>query len=56
MNLYIHDQDVERKGREEGRKEEKRLAIKNMLKKLSPEDIIELGYDRELVMSIAEEN
>lgn len=60
MNLYLRDQEMKRAGREEGRKEgrkeEKRLAIKNMLKKLSPEDIIELGYDRELVMSIAEEN
>lgn len=68
MNLYWHDQEIMRKSRDEGREEgrnegikagrneEKRLAIKNMLKKLSPEDIIELGYDRELVMSIVEEN
>lgn len=27
-------------------------AIKNMLKKLSPDDIIELGYDRELVTAV----
>lgn len=28
MNLYIHDQDVERKGREEGRKEQKETLWK----------------------------
>lgn len=56
MNLYLRDQEMKRTGREEGRQEATMLAIKNMLKKLSPEDIIELGYDRELVMSIAEGN
>lgn len=64
MTLYLHEQEIMRKSREEGRKEgkeegkqeEKRLAIKNMLKKLSPEEIVELGYDREMVMSIMEEN
>lgn len=59
LTEYNEDETMElfkKEFREEGREEEKRLAIKNMLRKLSPEDIIELGYDRDLVMSIAEEN
>ena len=59
MTLYMHEQDIMRKSREEGRtegkREEREFAIKNMLKKLSPDEIVELGYERELVMSIAEE-
>ena len=64
MTLYLHEQEIMRKSREEGKAEGRtegiaeatRLAIQNMLKKLSPDEIIEMGYDRELVMSIAEEN
>lgn len=60
MTLYLHEQEIMRKSREEGRKEGRqeatRFAIKNMLKKFSPEEIVELGYDRELVMSIVKEN
>lgn len=56
MTLYLHEQKIMRKSREEGRTEERELAIRNMLKKLSPDEIIEMGYDRDLVMSIAEKN
>lgn len=35
--------------------EERKLAIKNMLKKLLVEEVIELGYDKDMVMKIAEE-
>lgn len=59
MTLYMHEQDLIRKskaeGRAEGMTEATDLAIKNMLKKLSVEDVIELGYDKDLVMKIAEE-
>lgn len=51
MTLYMHEQDLIRKSK----MEERKLAIKNMLKKLSVEEVIELGYDKDLVMKIAEE-
>lgn len=41
--------------KEEGRMEAVCEAISKMLKKLTPEEIIELGYDPDLVMEIAEE-
>lgn len=39
--------------REEGRQEEREIAIINMLKKFTPEEIVKLGYDEETVMRIA---
>ena len=41
-------------GIEEGRTEAEKQAIKNMLQRFSPEEIIELGYDKNLVMEIVE--
>ena len=42
-------------GRAEGREKERKNAIRNMLKELPPEKIIGLGYEAELVMTIANE-
>ena len=51
MTLNLFERDAIRKGRAE----EKETAIRRMLKKLSPEDIIELGYEEELVCKIVQE-
>ena len=40
----------------QGKAEAERIAIKKMLKKLSIEEIIELGYDRDFVLKIAKES
>ncbi len=54
MSVFLHD--AEKKGMaegiEEGRTEAEKQAIKNMLQRFSPEEIIELGYDKNLVMEI----
>lgn len=42
-------------GLEQGRAEAEKRAIKNMLKKISVDEIIQLGYESELVKKIAEE-
>ena len=56
MSVFLHD--AEKKGMaegiEEGRTEAEKQAIKNMLQRFSPEEIIELGYDKNLVMEIVE--
>lgn len=52
VTLYLHEQEIAQKSRAE----ERELAVRNMLKKLSPEDIIELGYEKELIEKILEEN
>lgn len=71
MTLYLHErqmmwdslQEGMKKGLEEGRKEGmkegraegERSAIKKMLTKLTPDEIVELGYERKLVMEISGE-
>lgn len=67
MTLYLHErqmmwdslQEGMKKGLEEGRKEGRaeadRSAIKKMLTKLTPDEIVELGYERKLVMEISGE-
>ena len=52
VTLYLHEQEIAQKSRAE----ERELAVRTMLKKLSPEDIIELGYEKELIEKILEEN
>lgn len=42
-------------GRREGRAEADRIAIKKMLTKLTQDEIVDLGYERQLVMEIAKE-
>ena len=51
MALNLFERDAIRKGRAE----EKEIAVRRMIKKLSPEDIIELGYDEKLVYEIVRE-
>lgn len=43
-------------GKVEGKAEEEKRAIKNMLKKLSVEEVIELGYEENLVLTISKQN
>ena len=43
-------------GLQQGRVEAERIAIRNMLKKLSVEDVVQLGYERELVVKISKES
>lgn len=43
------------KGLAEGLAEAERTAVKRMLTKLSADEIVELGYEKQLVMSIAED-
>ena len=54
MNVFLHD--AEKIGKAEGKTEAEKQAIKNMLQRFSPEEIIELGYDKNLVMEIVENN
>lgn len=56
MTLYLREQLIMREYMEKGMQKATEEAIKNMLKLLSPEKIIELGYEKELVMKIAKEN
>ncbi len=56
MTLYLHEQEIMRKSKAEGKAEERELAVRNMLKKLSPSEIIDLGYEEDLVRKIAEVN
>ena len=51
MTLNLFERDAIRKGRVE----ERENAIRRMLKKLNPEDIIELGYEEALVYKIISE-
>ncbi len=44
-----------KEGIKEGRAEGDRSAIKKMLTKLTPDEIVELGYERKLVMEISGE-
>ena len=44
-----------KEGIEEGKTEAEKQAIKNMLQRFSPEEIIQLGYDRDLVVEISKE-
>lgn len=44
--------EIREEGRAEGRAEERKKAIVNMLKKLTIEDIIDLGYDRQFVLQV----
>ncbi len=44
-----------KQGMKEGRAEGDRIAIKKMLTKLTPDEIVELGYERKLVMEISGE-
>lgn len=53
MNVFLHD--AEKKGKAEGKTEAEKQAIKNMLQRFSPEEIIQLGYDRDLVVEISKE-
>lgn len=59
MTLYMHEQDIMRKSRAEGKQEGEKsateLAIRNMLKKWTVDDIVEIGYERGLVEKIAKE-
>ena len=71
MTLYLHErqmmwdslQEGMKKGLEEGRKEGikegraegDRSTIKKMLTKLTPDEVVELGYERKLVMEISGE-
>lgn len=67
MTLYLYEQEIKREsieegikigrqeGIKEGIKEERELAIRKMLKILSPEEVIDLGYDKALVMNIVNE-
>lgn len=45
-----------KQGLEKGRAEAEKLAIKKMLKKLSVDEVIQLGYAKELVMEISKES
>ena len=42
-------------GRDEGKVAERTDAIQRMLKKLKPEEIVELGYEQDLVMKVMHE-
>ena len=53
MSVFLHD--AEKKGMAEGKTEAEKQAIKNMLQRFSPEEIIQLGYDRDLVVEISKE-
>lgn len=60
MTLYLHEQEIKaeahKEGIKEGKMQEQELAIKRMLSIAPPEKIIELGYDRELVIKIVNES
>ncbi len=57
MRLFREEERAEARaeGLAEGINQERIQAIKNMLTKLSPQDIIEMGYDEELVVKIYNE-
>lgn len=70
MSVFLHDAEKKgmaeglesgrkqglEQGMKQGKAEAERIAIKKMLKKLSIEEIIELGYDRDFVLKIAKES
>lgn len=49
---YMKAIEYEMMWKEEGREEARVEAVANMLRKLAPEEIIELGYEREMVIEI----
>ncbi len=69
MSVFLHDAEKKgmaegleqgleqgiKQGKAEGKTEAEKQAIKNMLQRFSPEEIIQLGYDRNLVVEISKE-